>query len=119
MDVHAVIEEIRGSGRRYLNEATGKQILVEFGVAVPRSAVALDIADVETAIADLSPPFAVKVLSPDIVHKSDAGGVVLNLVDGMSVRDAMTAMMLSGFSSYLGNHSLVKMSPSRCSIHSP
>ncbi|MBK7471202.1 MAG: acetate--CoA ligase family protein [Betaproteobacteria bacterium] len=40
----------------------------------------------------LVPPFALKVVSPDIIHKSDAGGVALNLGDADAVRAAMAGM---------------------------
>ncbi|MGI9384349.1 MAG: acetate--CoA ligase family protein, partial [Methyloligellaceae bacterium] len=44
------------------------------------------------AAADLTPPFALKVISPDILHKSDVGGVALGLQDLVAVRQAIADM---------------------------
>ena len=92
MTAHPTIAEARRAGRTSLDEAAGKRLLAEFGIAVPRSVVAAGPEDVETAAAGLKPPFAVKVMSPDILHKSDAGGVALGLADAGAARAAVAAM---------------------------
>ncbi|MGI9383322.1 MAG: acetate--CoA ligase family protein, partial [Methyloligellaceae bacterium] len=76
----AIIAAARRAGRRWLGEDAGKTLLAEFGVPVPRS-VAVPDAGCLDAAADLTPPFALKVISPDILHKSDVGGVALGLQD--------------------------------------
>src|SRR5260370_28955921 len=58
----------------------------------PRWALATGPAEAESRAGDLAPPFAVKVVSPDILHKSDAGGVALGLGDAAAVRAAVEAM---------------------------
>ena len=92
MTNHPLIAEARRAGRTSLDEATGKRLLGEFGIPVPRSAVAAGPDGVEAAAAGLKPPFAVKVMSPDILHKSDAGGVALDLADVAAARAAVAAM---------------------------
>src|SRR5262245_46890857 len=81
MDPRELIAIARGAGRSSLNEADGKRLLAAFGVPVPRFAVVAESRDVATD--GLAGPFAVKVLSQDVLHKSDAGGVALN-VDNVS-----------------------------------
>ena len=51
-----------------------------------------DASGVASAVTALSPPFAVKVVSPDILHKSDVGGVTLNLKDATAVTQAIEEM---------------------------
>ncbi|MFC6674205.1 acetate--CoA ligase family protein [Marinobacterium aestuariivivens] len=91
-NVTAIIAEARRAGRGSLSEDAGKQLLAHFGVSVPRSVVVAGPDDVSNVIRDLQAPFVVKVVSPDILHKSDAGGVKLNLADADAVRDAITTM---------------------------
>lgn len=92
MDPRTLIARVRGAGRRALSEADGKRLLEACGVPVPRFAVLSQDDDVEVALRGMAPPFAVKVLSPDILHKSDAGGVVLGAVDPEAVRRAIDAI---------------------------
>ena len=82
----------RAGGRNALNEMEGKALLAGYGVNVPRSVRVADTSEVDRRIADKTPPFALKVLSADILHKSDAGGVRLNLVDAASIKSAIEEM---------------------------
>jgi acyl-CoA synthetase (NDP forming) len=85
----------RAAGRRALDERAGKALLASFGVKVPKSVVVAahaDAAAVHAAAAALRCPLAVKVVSPDILHKSDAGGVRLGLSDAAQVEAAIAAM---------------------------
>lgn len=56
-----------------------REILAAYGITVPRSCTVGGPEEVDTAVAGLTPPFVVKVMSPDILHKSDVGGVRINL----------------------------------------
>ncbi len=87
-----IIANAKAAGRRSLDEAAGKQVLAAYGIAVPYSVTVHEPHDVEAALADLSPPFAVKVMSPDILHKSDVGGVAISLPDASAVTDAIRTM---------------------------
>lgn len=80
-----LITAARSAGRHSLHEADGKQLLASFGIAVPQFFVAQDGHDAAQRIDGMAGPFAVKVLSQDILHKSDAGGVVLGAVDAAAV----------------------------------
>ena len=82
----------RAGSRNALNEMEGKALLAGYGVNVPRSVRVADASEVDRRIADKTPPFALKVLSADILHKSDAGGVRLNLVDAASIKSAIEEM---------------------------
>jgi acyl-CoA synthetase (NDP forming) len=75
-----------------LDEVAGKRLLAEYGIAVPRSALLSGAGEIGSALAALQPPFVLKVVSPDILHKSDAGGVRLNLQSAAEVAEAMAAM---------------------------
>jgi acyl-CoA synthetase (NDP forming) len=87
------IAEARAAGRTAVDEHAGKHLLEKFGLHTPNSVVVPDAAGVDAAIAGLTAPFVVKVMSPDILHKSDSGGVKINLIDAAAVRDAISAMV--------------------------
>jgi succinyl-CoA synthetase beta subunit len=89
----AVLCAARAEGRRALSEPQAKQLAASFGIAVPRSATVRNEADVQAAIADLSPPFALKVIASALLHKSDAGGVRLRLNSAGEVCAAMREML--------------------------
>lgn len=81
--------------RTALDESAGKALLARFGVAVPRAATVTSVDGVEPAFRTLTPPVVVKVMSPDILHKSDAGGVKTGLHSVDDVKAAIAAMTVS------------------------
>ena len=93
MNAHDLISAARKRGRTALDERAGKQLLAAYGVAVPRMVIVPGAAEVNDAIADFKAPFVVKVVSPDILHKSDAGGVMVDLGTAAEVEEAIKTMM--------------------------
>ncbi len=88
-----LIAAARAAARAALGELAGKQLLAGYGIAVPRSVTIQDAAEAAKAIAGLKPPYVVKVMSPDILHKSEAGGVKTGLQSAAEVEQAVRAMM--------------------------
>lgn len=85
----------RQRGAIALDEPTGKQILAQYDVHVPRSCVVAADGDVRAASATLSAPFVLKVIAPEIVHKSDVGGVRLGLRDAGELEVAVADLQAS------------------------
>lgn len=75
-----------------LGEFETKAVLESYGIAVNRGSVAKDAEQAVRICAGLTFPVVVKVVSSDIVHKSDVGGVILNLPDAEAVGDAVRGM---------------------------
>ena len=88
-----VFAEARRQGRAALDERAGKELLTAFGIAVPKSLVVRDAREAASVLAALKPPLAVKVMSPDILHKSDVGGVRLGLTSSEALVGAIGAML--------------------------
>jgi acyl-CoA synthetase (NDP forming) len=88
-----LISEARAAKRDALDELAGKKLLASFGIAVPKSVVVPDAAAAAAACGRLKPPLVLKVVSPDILHKSDAGGVAVGLGSADEVEEAVRAMM--------------------------
>jgi acyl-CoA synthetase (NDP forming) len=87
-----IIACARAEGRSALDEAAGKALLKSFGIRVPKSLVLQCAAEANSAISGLTPPLAVKVVSHSILHKSDVGGLTLNVMDTGGVARAITDM---------------------------
>lgn len=82
-----VITDITAKGPAVLGEDDGKRLLAAIGIPVTKSILAATAAAAETAAEDIGFPVALKIDSPDIPHKSDAGGVAL----GLNTRSEVTA----------------------------
>jgi acetyltransferase len=88
-----VIESALDDGRALLSETEAKSVLAAYGVPVVETRTASGIEDAVRIAQALQFPVALKILSPDISHKSDVGGVMLNLETPAEVRAAGEAML--------------------------
>ena len=88
----AIIDAVRGEGRTTLSEPEAQRLLAAYGIPTVPSHVAAEAAEVGQACVGLEPPFAVKIVSPQAVHKSDIGGVALGLQSAGQAQDAAAAM---------------------------
>lgn len=75
-----------------LNEFGAKALLASHGIRSPREKLATDAAQAAEFAAEIGVPVAVKVVSADILHKTEVGGVVLGLSDAEQVRESVTRM---------------------------
>ena len=93
--VRTLIDGVLAAGRVDLNEPEAKALLAACGIPVTpaRSAAPTPAAAVAAADA-IGYPVVLKVLSPQLSHKSDVGGVALSLEDAEAVRAAARAMLL-------------------------
>lgn len=88
-----LIRAARAAGRGALDEQAAKRLLAAYGITVPRSVLIGGAGEADGALDGLKPPLAVKIVSPDILHKSDVGGVSLNLRTAAEVAAAIREMM--------------------------
>lgn len=78
----------RARGQRALPEPEAKAVLRLCGIPAPRGGVAKSAAEAEALAARLTPPLALKIVSPDVPHKSDVGGVELHVGGKAEARNA-------------------------------
>jgi acyl-CoA synthetase (NDP forming) len=71
-----------------MTERASKAALAAYGIRVTREALATDLAQAEAAAAKIGYPVALKIESPDIPHKTEAGVVRLNIKDATDLRRA-------------------------------
>lgn len=91
--VKAIVERALADGRSLLDEAEAKSVLSAYDIPVVETHV---VSTIETAVAlagQIGFPVALKIFSPDITHKSDVGGVALDLESPAAVRTAAANMV--------------------------
>jgi len=90
----ATVEQVLADGRDMLNEVEAKALLRAYGIPVVTTReVGASAADATRAATQIGYPVVLKILSPDISHKSDVGGVALDLGDEAAVGVAAEKML--------------------------
>ena len=105
----AVVASAVAEGRAMLSEPEAKAVLAAYGIPVVDTRIARTIEEAVRVATEIGYPVAVKILSPEITHKSDVGGVALDLEDcGRSRRrresDAETAAPVPARCNVAGIH---------------
>ncbi|MFD4628768.1 acetate--CoA ligase family protein [Streptomyces sp. NPDC058284] len=86
--VRTLLDAVRAEGRTALTAPEGKIIADAYGIAVPGEATASDVDEAVAHAAGFGGPVVMKIVSPDILHKTDAGGVVVGVEGPADVRAA-------------------------------
>lgn len=90
--VRAILEKALAQQRSTLTEPEAKDVLAAYALPVVETRIARDESELAQAAAAIGYPVALKILSPDISHKSDVGGVALNLETPVDLQKAGVAM---------------------------
>jgi len=77
--VRKVLDAVKASGRTSLTAPEGKQVCDAYGIAVPGEGVAKSAADAAKLASGMGFPVVMKIVSPDILHKTEAGGVIVGV----------------------------------------
>jgi len=88
----AQAEALLARGAREIGERDAKALLAAYGIPTVATEAVADRAGALAAARRIGFPVALKILSPDIVHKTDVGGVALDLADEGAVEAALDAM---------------------------
>jgi acyl-CoA synthetase (NDP forming) len=91
--VTELFTRLREENRLNLLETESRAVLAEYAMALPEAVLATTPQQAGDAAANMVYPLAMKVVSPDIIHKSDAGGIKLNLKDAAEVEKAFGDIM--------------------------
>jgi len=93
--VNEIFSKARAEGRTQLPESEAVAVLAAYGFPTLRAETASASADIEGICGRLGFPLVMKIASPDILHKTDVGGVVLNIKDVSAAEKAFADMMNS------------------------
>ncbi len=88
MTFESVLTQARSEGRTLLNEVEAKQLLGDAGVPIVATVLATSQVQAKALADEMGYPVVLKIVSPDITHKSDIGGVKIDLKNGNSVKTA-------------------------------
>jgi acyl-CoA synthetase (NDP forming) len=88
-----IINQAKQEGRKALLEPEAKTICAEYGITVNKFSVAKTAKEAVAQAEKIGYPIVLKIVSPDIIHKSDAGGVKVNLKTAADVEAAFKTIM--------------------------
>ena len=88
-----IIKDALASGKTYLGELEGNRILEAYGFSVLPTQLAADETEAVRIAEEIGYPVVMKIVSSDIVHKSDAGGVLLGLDSEAEVREGFAGIV--------------------------
>jgi acetyl-CoA synthetase (ADP-forming) len=83
-----IISQVRREGRKALLETEAKTICMEYDIPVTTFKLAKTEKEAAALAEQIGFPVVLKIVSPEIIHKSDAGGVMVNLKNVIEVQDA-------------------------------
>jgi acetyltransferase len=89
----SIVRNALGEDRLLLTESEAKAILTAYGIPVAQTRIAGNTEEAERAAREVGFPVALKIHSPDISHKSDVGGVALDLQSPDTLREAAVRML--------------------------
>jgi acetyltransferase len=92
--VERIISRRQRTGQLQIGEVKAKSILKAYGFHVLPGQLAIDAAEAAEIARFIGFPVAMKIVSPNIIHKTDLGGVRLNLATSQEVEDAFELMTL-------------------------
>jgi acetyltransferase len=91
--VQGIFDRVRAEGRVAIGDAEAREIMDAYGIPTPRTQLATSPDEAAHLADDIGFPVVLKIASPDILHKTDVGGVKLNIMTPTDVRDAYELMI--------------------------
>nr|WP_027943182.1 acetate--CoA ligase family protein [Amycolatopsis taiwanensis] len=86
--VRNVLDKVRAEGRDALTAPEGKRVCDAYGIPTPREGLATTADEAAALAGEIGGPVACKIVSPGILHKTEAGGVIVGVEGADAVRDA-------------------------------
>jgi len=87
------IEKSKKYGGKFLSEPVCEEILTSYDIPVPPSYLAKEVDEAVEFAKKIGFPVVLKIISPQIIHKSDVGGVIINIEGEAKVREAFTKIL--------------------------
>jgi len=91
--ITTIIDGVRADGRTFLLAHEAQEVMHAAGIPVPISHIARSLEEAVHHAESIGYPVVMKIMSKDIIHKSDAGGIALDLENRQEVMDAYEAIM--------------------------
>ena len=94
-EVRRILDRAKAEGRTSLTAPEGKAVCDAYGISVPKEGVAKTAAEAAKLATKLGYPVVLKIVSPQILHKTEAGGVLVGVKNAADVRRGFAAIMAS------------------------
>jgi acyl-CoA synthetase (NDP forming) len=94
-DVRRVLDTVRAEGRTALTAPEGKVVCEAYGITIPKEGVATSAGEAATIAAGIGFPVVLKIVSPEILHKTEAGGVLVGVKTAAEAEKGFAAIMAS------------------------
>ena len=91
--VAQLFAKVREKGRNSIGDAEAQAILKAYGITIPQSAVAATPGEAVCFCEEIGYPVVIKIASPDILHKSDVGGIIVGVSSEEEVREAFDTLI--------------------------
>lgn len=91
--VKAIFARVRSQGRVTIGDAEARDVMEAYGIPLPKSGLAATPDEAVALAESIGYPVVMKIASPDILHKSDIGGIKLNITSAAEVRDAFDLLV--------------------------
>ncbi|MBL7183720.1 MAG: acetate--CoA ligase family protein [Anaerolineae bacterium] len=91
--VRGIFDQVRADGRQTIGDAEARDIMQAYGIRIPASKLASTAEEAVEFAEEIGYPVVMKITSPDILHKTDIGGIKLGLADATDVRDAFDLLV--------------------------
>ena len=91
--VSEIFADVRREGRKFLLEPEAKAVCMKYKIPVTKFRVAKTVDEAIKFADKMGYPVVLKVVSPDVIHKFDVGGVILNLEGSEQVREAFNHIL--------------------------
>src|SRR3989440_1904787 len=92
-EVRRILDKVKAEGRSSLTAPEGKLICDAYGIAVPKEVVATSAQDAAKIAAGMGFPVVLKIVSPEILHKTEAGGVIVGVKTAGEVEKGFATIM--------------------------
>jgi len=88
-----LLDTVKAQGRTALTPTEGKLLCEAYGIPVPREGIATSAAEATSLAEQIGFPVVMKEVSPDILHKTEAGGVIVGVKSGTEAQQAYNTIL--------------------------
>jgi acetyl coenzyme A synthetase (ADP forming)-like protein len=92
-EVRRILDKVKAEGRTSLTAPEGKLVCDAYGIPVPKEGVATSAADAAKLATGMGFPVVLKIVSPEILHKTEAGGVLVGMKSAEDVQKGFDTIM--------------------------
>src|SRR5580700_9621548 len=91
--VRKILDQAKAAGREALTAPEARGICEAYGITIPKEGVASSADDAAKLASGIGFPVVMKIVSPQILHKTEAGGVIVGVKSAEAAKEAYTTIV--------------------------